>query len=117
MAESLDKTPIGKRSETLIASDREPLVQQDGAYIDRRIYSDPDIYQEELERIFARAWNFICHESQLKETGSFFMNFIGEDEVIAVRDRQGTIQVLLNSCPHRGNTVCRAEQGRTSSFL
>ena len=22
----------------------------------------------------------------------------------------------LNACPHRGNTVCRAEQGRTRSF-
>jgi 3-phenylpropionate/trans-cinnamate dioxygenase alpha subunit len=45
------------------------------------------------------------------------MNYIGEDQVIAVRDRSGTVQVLLNSCSHRGNTVCRAEQGRTNSFL
>ena len=85
--------------------------------MDRRIFSDEAVYHQELERIFARAWNFICHESQLPETGSFFMNFIGEDEVIAVRDRQGKVQVLLNSCAHRGNTVCRAEQGRTASFL
>ena len=90
---------------------------EDGARVDRRIFSDEAIYQMELERIFARAWNFICHESQLKETGSFFLNWIGEDEVIAVRDRTGTIQVLLNSCPHRGNTVCRAEQGKAASFL
>jgi phenylpropionate dioxygenase-like ring-hydroxylating dioxygenase large terminal subunit len=92
-------------------------VRQDGAYVDRRIFSDGAIYRLELERIFARAWNFICHESQLREAGSFFTSWIGEDEVIAVRDRAGQIQVLLNSCPHRGNTVCRAEQGRASSFL
>jgi 3-phenylpropionate/trans-cinnamate dioxygenase alpha subunit len=92
-------------------------VSADGAYLDRRIFSDPEIYRLELERIFARAWNFVCHESQLPETGSFFLNYIGEDQVIAVRDRSGSVSVLLNTCPHRGNTVCRAEQGRASSFL
>jgi phenylpropionate dioxygenase-like ring-hydroxylating dioxygenase large terminal subunit len=85
--------------------------------LDRRIFSDPDIYREELARIFARAWNFMCHETQIPEPGDFFMNWIGEDEVIVVRDRDRNIQVLLNSCPHRGNTVCRAELGHANSFL
>ncbi len=85
--------------------------------LDRRIFSDPDVYRMELTRIFARAWNFMCHESQIPEPGSFFLNRIGEDHVIAVRDRNGEVQVLLNSCSHRGNTVCRAEQGKTRSFF
>ena len=88
-----------------------------GVIRDRGIFSDPDIYQQELERIFARAWNFVCHETQIPDPGCFFMSYIGEDEVIVVRDRNQRVQVLLNSCPHRGNTVCRAEFGRTSSFL
>jgi len=85
--------------------------------LDRRIFTDEEIYQEELQKIFGRAWNFMCHESQVPEEGDFFMNWIGEDEVIIVRDREGTINVLLNSCPHRGNTVCRAELGTTKSFV
>ncbi|MEE3278578.1 MAG: Rieske 2Fe-2S domain-containing protein, partial [Pseudomonadota bacterium] len=72
--------------------------------LDRRIFADEEIYQEELKKIFGRAWNFMCHESQIPETGDFFMNWIGEDEVIIVRDGDGAINVLLNSCPHRGNT-------------
>jgi len=102
---------------TMIASDRRPWVDAERGVVDRRIFSDPDLYRLELERIFARAWNFVCHESQLPEAGSFFVNWIGEDQVIAVRDRTGKINVLLNSCPHRGNTVCRAELGKTSSFF
>ena len=85
--------------------------------LDRRIFADEEIYQEELQKIFGRAWNFMCHESQIPETGDFFMNWIGEDEVIIVRDGDGVINVLLNSCPHRGNTVCRAELGNTKSFV
>lgn len=104
-------------AESLIATGNQPWFDVATGTLDRRIYSDHEIYQQELERIFARAWNFMCHESQLPERGSFFMNYIGEDQVIAVRDRDGAVQVLLNSCPHRGNTVCRAEQGRTNSFL
>ncbi len=103
---------------TVIARDAAPWYDADrGVVLDRRIFTDPQIYQLELERIFARAWNFVCHESQLPEPGNFFTSYIGEEEVIAVRDRDGRVQVLLNSCPHRGNTVCRAEQGKTRSFL
>ena len=85
--------------------------------LNRSIFTDEDIYQQELEKIFARAWNFMCHVSQIPQPGDIFLNFIGEDEVIVVRGRDGGINVLLNSCPHRGNTVCRAELGNTRSFF
>ncbi|MCB9960502.1 MAG: Rieske 2Fe-2S domain-containing protein [Hyphomonas sp.] len=95
-----------------------------GAYVDlengtieREIFSDEAIYQAELERIFARAWNFMCHESQIPKTGDFFQTYIGEESVIVTRDKNGELQVLLNSCRHRGNAVCRAESGNTRSFL
>ena len=102
-------------AQKLIASDR--YVNVDAGTVDRRILSDEEIYRQELDRIFARSWNFMCHESQIPDPGSFFMNYIGEDQVIIVRGRDGAINVLLNSCPHRGNTVCRAEQGKTRSFF
>jgi phenylpropionate dioxygenase-like ring-hydroxylating dioxygenase large terminal subunit len=108
-------------SETIIATDRRinpaDCFDPDTGVLQRRIFSDQEIYREELRRIFGRAWNFMCHESQLPAAGDFFMNWIGEDEVIAVRNRNGEINVLLNSCPHRGNTVCRAELGNTNSFF
>src|SRR5262249_15693484 len=71
----------------------------------------------ELEHIFARAWNFMCHETQIPNAGDFFMNYIGEDRVIVVRDKQGGINTLLNTCRHRGNAVCRADEGHASSFM
>ncbi len=85
--------------------------------LNRSIFADEGIYELELKRIFARAWNFMCHESQIPEPGDFFMNYIGEDEVIAVRGRDRRINVLLNTCAHRGNSVCRAELGNARSFF
>ncbi|WP_091737947.1 aromatic ring-hydroxylating oxygenase subunit alpha [Phenylobacterium immobile] len=85
--------------------------------VGRAIFADQAIYEMELERIFARAWNFMCHESQIPKPGDFFLSFIGEESVIATRDKKGELQVLLNSCRHRGNAVCRAESGNARSFL
>src|SRR5579862_9048327 len=85
-------------------------------WLDRRVHSDAALYQLELERVFARGWNFMCHESQLPNAGDYFINYIGEDQVICVRDEEGAINVLLNTCRHRGNALCRAEQGRAKSF-
>ncbi len=93
------------------------LVDPETALVDRRIFSDQEIYEMELEQIFARAWNFMCHESQIPNPGDFFMTFIGEDRVIAVRDNDGNPQVLINSCRHRGNAICRAEEGHATSFM
>src|SRR5215213_547215 len=93
------------------------LVDWEKGLIDRRIFSDGAIYEMELEQIFARAWNFMCHDSQIPNPGDFFMSFIGEDRIIVVRDNDMQPQVLINSCRHRGNAVCRAEEGHSSSFM
>jgi phenylpropionate dioxygenase-like ring-hydroxylating dioxygenase large terminal subunit len=85
--------------------------------LDRRVMSDEEIYRLELERIFARGWNFMCHDSQLKAPGDYFISWIGEDQVIVVRDEDGQVNVMLNTCRHRGNALCRAEQGRAKSFV
>ncbi|MGE3983853.1 MAG: aromatic ring-hydroxylating dioxygenase subunit alpha [Dehalococcoidia bacterium] len=87
------------------------------ATVDRRAFFDKDIYQLEMERIFARSWLFMCHDSQIPNPGDFFMTFMGEDRVICVRDNDGLPQVLINSCRHRGNAVCRAEEGHATSFM
>jgi len=92
-------------------------VDAEKGLVDRAIFSDQAIYEMELERIFARCWNFMCHESQIPNKGDFFLTFIGEESVIATRDKTGALQVFINSCRHRGNAVCRAESGNARSFL
>jgi phenylpropionate dioxygenase-like ring-hydroxylating dioxygenase large terminal subunit len=93
------------------------MVDKSKGLVDRRIYNDGDIYQAELEHIFARAWLFMCHESQIPNPGDFFSTFMGEDRVLCVRDNDMNFQVLVNSCRHRGNAVCRAEEGHATSFM
>jgi len=93
------------------------LVSVERGEIDRRIFSDDEIFERELELIFARAWHFLCHETQIPKAGDFFETPVGRDNVLTVRQKDGSIKGLLNTCMHRGNAVCRAEEGNTKAFM
>jgi phenylpropionate dioxygenase-like ring-hydroxylating dioxygenase large terminal subunit len=95
---------------------RPGLVDLDEGRISREIFVNEEIYQEELERIFARAWFFIGHESQVPNPGDYFVSGIGEEGVILTRDRVGQVHAFLNSCRHRGMKVCRYDEGNTAVF-
>jgi phenylpropionate dioxygenase-like ring-hydroxylating dioxygenase large terminal subunit len=80
------------------------------------IYSDPEIFELERERLFSRTWQFLAHESELPQPGDYVVRRILDDSFIVVRDEAGSVQVLLNMCRHRGMQVCRAEAGNASHF-
>ena len=92
------------------------LIDADFGTVDRRIFWDRAIYDQELERVFARSWLFVAHESQVPRPGDFVTTYMGEDAVIVVRGDDGQVNVVLNSCPHRGNRVCFADSGQGRSF-
>jgi phenylpropionate dioxygenase-like ring-hydroxylating dioxygenase large terminal subunit len=93
------------------------IVDPDRGKIDRRIFSDPAIYAEEMEKIFARAWLMIGHESLVPEVDDYFHTYMGEDPVILTRDRQRRLHALLNMCRHRGNRVVRCDDGKAGRFM
>ncbi len=95
---------------------RPGLVDADGGRISREIFVNEAIYEEEQERVFARAWLFVGHESQIPNPGDYFVSGMGEESVILCRDRAGKVHVFLNSCRHRGMKVCRYDEGNTAIF-
>lgn len=94
----------------------EHSVKLDQGVVPVEVYNDPEIHQLELERIFARSWIFVAHESEIPNPGDYVTRRIGKDPFIVARDEHGEVRVLLNLCRHRGTEVCRAEKGNTSHF-
>ena len=92
------------------------LVDMKSGHISRDIFVSDELYQQELERVFARTWLFIGHTSQIPNPNDFFVSRMGEESVIMTRDRQGEVHVLLNTCRHRGMKVCRYDEGNTPVF-
>ena len=79
--------------------------------VHRRVYTDPDLFDLEMARIFGRVWVFVGHESQVPEPGDWIKSRIGTRHVLLTRDREGEIHVLRNQCAHRGMAVCAGERG------
>ena len=98
-----------------ILPDPASLVNEDRA--DGSIYSNPDLYTMEMDRIFMHNWIWVAHRSDLPDPGSFITTFIGQHPVIVSRDRKGEVHVLLNRCRHRGATVCEHKRGKAASFV
>jgi benzoate/toluate 1,2-dioxygenase subunit alpha len=79
--------------------------------VNRRVYTDPDLFELEIERIFGRAWLFVGHTSQVPSPGDYITTDLGRQPVIMVRHRDGTVHILLNRCTHRGAKVVNERCG------
>jgi p-cumate 2,3-dioxygenase alpha subunit len=82
----------------------------------RRAYASSAIHQEELSRIFDKCWLYLGHESELRKPGDFVTRSVGGRSILFTRDAKGVFHALLNSCPHRGASVCRERHGNAKSF-
>lgn len=87
------------------------LVEADRAH--RDCYTDQEIFDTEIERIFEKTWIYVGHESQVKNPGDYYMVQIGRQPLVLVRDGTDTIRVLYNRCPHRGALICADRAGNT----
>jgi phenylpropionate dioxygenase-like ring-hydroxylating dioxygenase large terminal subunit len=92
----------------------EELIQRDRVH--RAIYTDPDIFEIEMQRIFERSWVYLGHTSEIKEHGDYKTTMMGRHPVIVSRLADGSVRVLVNRCRHRGATVCQHELGNSRYF-
>ena len=90
--------------------DLHAIVRPQDGLISRRIFADPEIHAMELERIFARAWFFLGHDSEIPKPGDAVTRPCGVDPAILVRDDDGVVRAFLNSCRHRGMRLCRTDR-------
>ena len=82
------------------------------------IYSDPEIYAREQERIFCGpSWSYVALEAEIPKPGDFKRTFIGEKPVVVTRDQDGGINVVENRCAHRGVQFCQKHLGNTAEFM
>ena len=101
----------------MVVAQKYDVIDLEKGKLDRTVFGDEQTYQDELEKIFGRAWLMLAHESLLPNPNDFFLSYIGEDPVIITRDAKGQLHVFLNMCRHRGNRVVRADDGNAKNFM
>ncbi len=102
-------------SSTLTAEALRALVRP--THVHRRVYTDPELFEAEMDSIFGAAWLYVTHDSRLREEGDFVRTHMGRHEVLAIRGKDAAINVLVNSCAHRGTRLCTDAEGNRKAIV
>lgn len=88
-----------------------------GFALPRGMYTSPEIYDLDIEKVFNRNWLWVGHTSQIPNAGDYFLFDYGPESIIVVRDREGEVRAHMNVCRHRGSRVCVEQSGNARSFV
>jgi salicylate 5-hydroxylase large subunit len=92
--------------------------EEGSSRIPSKVYTDPDVYRRELDRIFyGPHWCYVGLEAEVPEPGNFKRTSIGERSVIMVRNRKGEVNVLENRCAHRAMRFCQEKFGKVKTLV
>src|SRR6476646_2995875 len=89
------------------------LVEPDRVH--KTVYTDQQIFDREMERIWERIWVYCGHESQVPMPGDYYAVTIGRQPMLMISQPDRSVQVLYNRCPHRGVQVVGNLKGNTGS--
>ncbi|MBO3278028.1 anthranilate 1,2-dioxygenase large subunit [Pseudomonas schmalbachii] len=89
----------------------------EGVYrIARDMFTEPELFDLEMELIFEKQWIYACHESEIANPNDFMTMRAGRQPMIITRDGNGQLHALVNACQHRGATLTRVGKGNQSTF-
>jgi anthranilate 1,2-dioxygenase large subunit len=93
-------------------SDTKAKWSEDSTVIPREIFADPQIYKEEVERIFkGPTWHLVAHDAELPNAGDYKRTTIVDVPVFVVRGQDGVVRAFINACAHRGTEVVNQKRG------
>jgi benzoate/toluate 1,2-dioxygenase alpha subunit len=84
--------------------------------LNRSIFTDPELYEQEFSHIWERVWVYVAHESQIPTPRSYVRAWVGRVPIIINRNREGKLNALVNICTHRGATLCRESKGAKTNY-
>jgi len=85
--------------------------------VHRAVYTDPEIFNLEMTRLFRASWVYVGHASQVPNAGDYFTTTVGAEPVVMVRRVDGGISVLINRCSHKGVRLVSEGSGNLGKFI
>lgn len=84
--------------------------------VPRQSFVDATVFEAERRIIFDRCWLYVGHASEIAKPGQFVTRTVAGRNVLFNRDTSNRVNVFMNTCPHRGATVCRDRAGTAKNF-
>ena len=104
---------MSKNAQEWIA--RPPVAEKD--FVSTLIYTDQNLFEEEIEKIKKSTWKFACHESEIPRTNDYrTLNHAGIPLIIT-RSSDNKIRTFINSCSHRSALVLREPAGNSERWI
>jgi len=91
--------------------------RREGYSLPRPFYTDPDIFEMDLDNLFYREWLFAIPACEIPKTGNYVTLGIGAYPVLIVRGGDGEIRAFHNVCRHRGQRICSAAKGSAPKLV
>ncbi len=85
--------------------------------LNRELYHDADVFQQDLEQIWHKEWIFAGHTFEIPKAGNYLTLKIGNYPVVVVRDNNGEVRAFHNSCRHRGSRLCTEAKGKVAKLV
>jgi len=82
-----------------------------------RYFTSPEIFALETEKIFLQRWLCVGRESQIARPGDYFLQQVGSESIIILRDRSDRVRAFYNVCRHRGTRLCEEHQGQFAGTI
>ncbi|MFL6633425.1 MAG: aromatic ring-hydroxylating oxygenase subunit alpha [Massilia sp.] len=97
-----------------------PEISADGfpkTALSREFYTSEKWFARDIERVFSRRWIFVCHTSELPNSGDYTTFELGNYSVVVTRGKDSNINSFHNVCRHRGTRLCPPGKGKTNLFV
>ncbi len=78
-------------------------------------YYAPEIHRLEQEKIFAKSWQYACHESAVAKPGDYAVTRAGSVPIIVTHGKDGQLRGFVNVCRHRLHAI--AEENGNKPLL
>lgn len=82
-----------------------------GMSLPQPFYADEEIYKRDVKWLRENMWWMLGHESQVPNSGDYFLYEFDQDSVIVIRDHHDKIKAYHNVCRHRGSRICTKAAG------
>lgn len=91
--------------------------RKQGYSLEAPFYTDPDIFQADLDIIFGRHWIYVGVEPDVPEPGDAVVVDVGRNSIVIVRDDDMGIRAFHNVCRHRGARLVHEEKTSVGNIV
>ena len=77
-----------------------------------RYYWDAGIHARETEAVFHRAWLCLGHAEAVRAPGDYATFRVGDQNIVAIRGKDGSLRAFYNVCQHRGHELLKGAGNR-----